>query len=399
MIRKGDRLLAGLVVVRMLEATAASAMLPFILLWATKQIGLGGVAAGALFISQAAGEFLGGLVGGGAADRFGRRRTLLVSLTGTMLCSGVLAIATGPFVAIAAFITSGVFESVFHPTVAALAGDMSREEDLARSFGLLRMGSNVGRIVGPLIGAAVALASLSAVFALSGLLLAAGLAIAFSVLPRDTVRAEPDPEFPPGTLRAMRTDKGLLVLVLGGGLIGLTFAWWEADGLVLLGEQASVSPAAYAGLFAIAAVTVVVAQLPVTGVVKRLRLGDGQVLLAGGVVQGIGLALLIGASAGYGLLVASVMLMALGEMIYAPTVAAAVYRRARPDQRASYQAALAVGEDIATAVGPISGIALARATGLAGLWLVGAGLSALGGAGGRFVAGRMSPRVADPVDK
>ncbi|GAA3528601.1 hypothetical protein GCM10022222_09550 [Amycolatopsis ultiminotia] len=130
-------------------------------------------AAGTLFIAQAAGEFLGGLAGGGLAVGFGRRRTLPVPLTGATLSCGTLAAVTAPTVAIVVFLAAGVFESAFHPTVATLVGAVPRDEDLPRAHDFLRAGANVGRVAGPLIGAAVALTALSAVFALNGLLLAA----------------------------------------------------------------------------------------------------------------------------------------------------------------------------------------------------------------------------------
>ena len=50
------RQLAGLVTVRTLGELGTSAMLPFIVIWAHRDAGLGGAAAGVLFIVQAAGE-------------------------------------------------------------------------------------------------------------------------------------------------------------------------------------------------------------------------------------------------------------------------------------------------------------------------------------------------------
>jgi MFS family permease len=80
------------------------------------------------------------------------------------------------------------------------------------------------------------------------------------------------------------------------------------------------------------------------------------------VLQGAGLAALVFARHGYPVLVIAVLLMAAGEMIYAPTVSAFVTTRAGRHRRATYQAALSITEDIGTAIGPISGLALAAAT-------------------------------------
>src|SRR5580658_2251754 len=372
------RPLVGLVTVRMLGELGSSAMLPFVVIWAHRYAGLGGAAAGVLFIVQAVGEFAAGLAGGALADRFGHRRLLLFSAAGMALGYGLLAIAKAPAAAIALFLLAGVFESAFHPTIGALVGDMFGEEQLLHAFGVVRVGANAGRIAGPLIGAAAAL--------LAGALLA-GL----TLVPRDAPSqpGDPEPEIPPGTLRALAADRRLTVLVLAGGLLSITFAWWEADGLVLLRQQHPLSTTAYAVLFTIAATGIVAFQLPVTR--RTARIMAGPAMLAGAVLQGAGLAALVFARYGYPVLVIAVLLMAAGEMIYAPTISAFVTTRAGRRHRASYQAALSITEDIGTAIGPISGLALAAAGGAATVWAAGAILSALAGTGTSLAATPGSP--------
>jgi MFS family permease len=376
---RSRRDLGGLVAVRTVESLASSAMLPFVVLWAHRDAGLGGVAAGALFVAQALGEFAAGAVAGGLADRLGHRRVLLVSTAGMAAGYGLLSIASVPTVAIAFFLLAGVFESAFHPTVKAMVGDLVPDGELTRAFASLRVGANAGRVVGPLLGALAALAALPAIFAVSGALLAGAVVVELLLLPRDLPHATDDdePEIPPGTLRALRADRGLAALVLGGGLLSISFTWWQADGLVLVRHQTALGTSAYAALFTIAAVVIVAGQLPVSRLVEQLPASHA--LLAGAVTQGVGLAVLIAAPAGYAVLVVAVVAMATGEMVYSPTVSTVVTRRARPDQRASYQAALSITEDIGTAIGPASGLALARAVSSVGVWACGAALSAVAG--------------------
>ena len=391
------RQLAGLVTVRTLGELGTSAMLPFIVIWAHRDAGLGGAAAGVLFIVQAAGEFGAGLAGGALADRFGHRRLLLLSAAGMALGYGLLAIAKAPVAAIALFLLAGIFESAFHPTIGALVGDMFGEDQLVHAFGIVRVGANAGRIAGPLIGAAAALASLPLVFAAAGGLLVGAVLAAFALIPRDVPSLpddDPEPEIPPGTLRALLTDRRLAVLVLAGGILSITFTWWEADGLVLLRQQHPLSTTAYAVLFTIAAAAIVAFQIPVAR--RTARAPAGLVMLTGAVLQGAGLAALMLARHGYAVLVIAVLLMAAGEMVYAPTVSAFVTIRAGRHRRASYQAALSITEDIGTAIGPISGLALAAATSAATLWAAGAILSALAGTGTALAAGPGSQAPVQP---
>lgn len=377
-MRRGP--LVGLVVVRTFGELGSGAMLPFVVIWAHQTAGLAGAAAGALFIVQALGEFGAGVAGGSLADRFGHRRLLLLSTGGMTLSFGLLAIADSPAPAIALFLLAGMFESAFHPTIGALVGDLFDEQQLVHAFSVVRVGANAGRVAGPVIGAAAALVSLSLVFAAAGALLATALIAGFVLLPRDVPGQpddDPDPEIPPGTLRALRTDRRLAVLVLAGGLLSITFAWWEADGLVLLRQQHPLSTTAYAALFALAASTIVVFQIPISR--RTTRTPAGPTMLAGAVVQGAGLGVLAFAHYGYPILVIAVLLMATGEMLYAPIASAYVTTRAGRNRRASYQAALSITEDIGTAIGPISGLALATATSAVTVWVTGALLSCLAG--------------------
>ncbi len=388
MLTRNQRsVLPGIVAVRTVEALASSAMLPFIVIWAHEHAGLSGVAAGLLFLGQAVGEFGGGLLGGGLADRLGHRRVLLVSTAGMALGYGLLAVASSPAPAIVLFLLAGVFESAFHPTTAALVGATTDEHQLTRAFSLVRVGSYAGRIAGPLLGALAALASLSAVFAVSGALLAVAVLIELVVLPSAVPHVDDgddEPELPPGTLRALRTDRRLLLLVLGGGLLAISFTWWESDGLVLVRQQTALGSTAYAALFTVAAAIVVVGQLPLNRLVARVA--APRLLLAGALLQAAGLAALAGAHGGYAVLVGAVVLLTIGEMIYGPTVSTVITRRAGPHRQASYQAALSITEDIGTAAGPVSGLAVARVAAAGVTWVVAAALSAAAGVLGRVAA-------------
>jgi MFS family permease len=235
------------------------------------------------------------------------------------------------------------------------------------------------------------------VFAAAGGLLAGAVLAPLALIPRDVPSLpddDPEPEIPPGTLRALLTDRRLAVLVLAGGILSITFTWWEADGLVLLRQQHPLSTTAYAVLFTIAAAAIVAFQIPVAR--RTARAPAGLVMLTGAVLQGAGLAALMLARHGYAVLVIAVLLMAAGEMVYAPTVSAFVTIRAGRHRRASYQAALSITEDIGTAIGPISGLALAAATSAATLWAAGAILSALAGTGTALAAGPGSQAPVQP---
>jgi MFS transporter, FSR family, fosmidomycin resistance protein len=368
----GSRVFRGLVAVRTLGAFADSAMLPFIVLWARHDVGLSGAIAGLLFLAQAVGELFGGLAGGMLADRLGHRRVLLVATAGMAAGYGSLFAIDEPALAIGAFFVAGLFESAFHPTIAALVADLRSGPELHRAYGTVRVGANVGNIGGPLLGAAAVMVSLATVFAVVGALLVATVAvIAFTIPPdRDLVETPGDyePDVQPSSLRTLLRDRRLALLVLSGGVLAITFTWFEADGLVLLRQQHSLGTSAYAALFAVAAAATVAFQLPSTRLARRWT--PRKLLFIGAIVQGAGLLALAGAGIGYVLLIGAVLLMALGQMLYAPTVSAFTSRLAAPGHIATYQAALSTTEDIGTAIGPTTGLALGGLGGSGLIWLL-----------------------------
>lgn len=373
-----SRSLSALVMMRTIESISSSAMLPFIVIWAHDTAGMTGAAAGLLFAVEALGEMSAGLIGGTLSDHLGRRRVLLVSLAGMSLSYGALAFIRTPIPAIAFFLIAGVFESAFHPSISALVTDLIPNERLISAFGSLRIGANVGKIVGPLLGAIATLISLRAVFAVSGLMLSLCLIVGFIAIPRSTAaNKENEPEIPSGTLHTLYTDSVLLSLVAAGGLLAISFTWWESDGLVLLRQQTQLSETAYAGLFTIAAVTIVVFQFPATHVIAKLR--TGHVLLIAGVLQAVGLSLLLLSAGGYAILIVAVMLMACGEMLYSPTASTIIARRAPKNQRTLYQAAFSLTEDIGAAIGPTTGLLLAQWFGAILVWILAAVISLASG--------------------
>lgn len=414
---QASRAFRGLLAARLLGALADGVMLPFVVLWAHREGGLSGAAAGAVFLVQALGELAGGLAGGALADRIGHRRMLLISTTGMALGYGSLLLIHHAVPALGAFLLAGLFESAFHPTVAALIGDLhdggsarrdgtgggDGADELHRAYGLARMAASVGGVAGPILGAVAVAFSLSGVFAAAGVLLGCAAVVVFVAVPSDRATG-PQPggpaaaaaavpmtagagagadgagtvaAAPSSPLRALLRDRRLGMLVLGGGLLSITFTWWEADGLVLLRPLHHLSTTAYALLFAVDAVATVLFQIPVSRWAGRRD--TGRLLLLGAALQGAGLAGLAAAGLGYPALVAAVLVTAFGQMLSGPATSAFVSRRAAPGRRATYQAALSTTQDIGTALGPTSGLALGRVGSPALVWLLALPLSLAAG--------------------
>jgi MFS family permease len=368
--RSRRRPFAALVAALTASSLAEGALLPFLVIWAHRDAGLHGSAAGLLFVALAGGELAGGLVGGMLGDRIGAHRVLLVANAGMALGYGALTLAGDPVAAVAITLAAGLFESAFHPTAFALIGELVPSDELHAAYGRARVGMNAGRIAGPLIGALVALVALRLVFCAAGLLLVLGLVCLLAGLPRQLrgeLEDDDDDDAAVAGLRAIARNRRLGLLVLAGGLLAITFTWFEADGLVLLRGQRTLSATVFALLFTFAAALTVALQM---AVVRWARGRSVRRMLAlGALAQAVGLALLAGASAGIAVLVIAVAVIALAQMLYGPAVTAFVAEHAPRGARATYQAAMSTTVDIGTALGPTSGLALAALAGSRVVWL------------------------------
>ncbi|HXK10089.1 MAG TPA: MFS transporter [Vicinamibacteria bacterium] len=96
------------------------------------------------------------LAGGVITDRFGRRRTLLVSLLG----SGVLAVAMAFVSSTAGFVpvlvAFGFIADLYRPAASAIIGDLLPSSERASGFAGLRMAVNLGWATGTAVGGLLA---------------------------------------------------------------------------------------------------------------------------------------------------------------------------------------------------------------------------------------------------
>ena len=143
------------------------------------------------------------LPAGVAADRYGKRRMLVVGLAGMSLSLLLAAGAESYATLVLAQALAGISGSTFHPTGMSLISDLESGETEGRAMGVFGFGGMVGIAMSPVaIGGVAALAGWRA-----ALVVAAALGAAVTVVFALSFR---DPEDGPGSGRttAPRTDGG-----------------------------------------------------------------------------------------------------------------------------------------------------------------------------------------------
>jgi MFS transporter, DHA1 family, tetracycline resistance protein len=338
-------------------AVADGILMPFFALWAHKDAGIPIEYIGLLLGCYAGGELLATPFVGGIADRVGRRPVLLVSTFGVGFGFLLLYLVHGAVAVAAALIVIGVFESVLHPTAATVIADVVPGETRREHFALNRVMSNAGSMVGPALGAILALQSLGLVFlgaAVAILIGAVGVAVFLhETRPPDAAPGEDDDEDESLlALTAVFRDSRLAGLLVPIALSEIAVSWIQSITPLYADAGGTLTASGVGWLFTYAGALGVVLQLPLTQATERMS-GFALVLWSGA-IQAVAFACLL-ASPAVPSLIAAVTMLALAQMLSKPLVQTIVAELAPRTAQATYQAAFGVVNDLKDAAGPAIG--------------------------------------------
>src|SRR4029077_6479394 len=142
---------------------------------------------GLLFASFSVAQMFASPVLGAWSDKYGRRPVLIFSLVGTVVSFAMLALAHSLAMLFAARIVDGLSGGNIS-TARAYIGDISTDENRARSFGLLGAAFGLGFIVGPGLGGLFARISYTAPIWAAAIITVAAALLAARGLPETVHR-------------------------------------------------------------------------------------------------------------------------------------------------------------------------------------------------------------------
>jgi MFS family permease len=316
------------------------------------------------------------LAGGVVTDRFGRRRTLLVSLFG----SGVLAVAMAFVSSAAAFvpllILFGFIADLYRPAASAMIGDLLPSADRASGFAGLRMAVNLGWAAGTALGGVLADWDFRLLFLGDGLTtLAFGVLVYFAIpetrpAPAVTLvdvaipASSPSPPPAPGPTNPLRDGVYLAVT-----FVGLLFTMIFCSHLTVLPltvTQSAGYPAVVFGLLAAAnGLLVAFFEISLTDRLKpfrRLRLAALGCFLS---AVGFGI---IGLAMHWAWFLLAVLVFTAGEILASPQQMAFVADWAPPEARGRYLSLYQATWSVAFAINPLVALPLHAALGERLFW-------------------------------
>jgi MFS family permease len=167
-------------------------LFPFFSRYIIHAFGVGMIEVGFLMSIFAVGNIFGVMIGGALADKYGRRRMILIGL----IVSGIGSILMGLvndlniFYILAGFL--GLIGNFGGPARQAMVADLLPKEKRAEGFGVLRVAFNLSAVIGPLLGGFLANQSYMLLFVLDAASSIITAVIVYTVIPETKPQIQDD---------------------------------------------------------------------------------------------------------------------------------------------------------------------------------------------------------------
>jgi predicted MFS family arabinose efflux permease len=356
---------------------AGMMVLPFLVLYLTRELGFSLARAGSMLAVYGASAIVFGPVGGRLSDRIGALPVMRVSLisAGTVLLVFPLAKSFAA-VAMMTVIWAGCAE-MFRPASLAAITHVVAPEQRRQAFALNRLAINLGMSVGPALGGFLATVSFRAMFAVDAVTtLIAGAVLAltpwrsFSGVNSEAANRHGEHIGPATILH----DTLFLVFLGGVLLVGIVFFQHESALPLYLVQYLHLSPAFYGMLFTLNTLLIVALEVPI--VTATAHWPNVRSLVIGCMLFAIGFGSL-GIIASPSGVIATVVIWTFGEMLLFPAMSAHMAEIAPENRRGAYMGAYSMSLSLALTVGPWMGTQLLAVLGPIRVWFVMFALGAL----------------------
>jgi len=343
-----------LVVATFIDRIGGTLIYPFFALYITEKFNVGMTEAGILVAIFSVSAFVGSMLGGALADKFGRRAMVLFGLVFSALSSISMGLVDdlSAFYLLAVFV--GLLSNIGGPARQAMVADLLPKEKHSEGFGINRVAGNLAWILGPTIGGLLAARSYMLLFVLDAVTSLITAVIVFKLI------QETKPEASPGETqetilqtfvgyRVVLADRLYMLFLLVSMLMLIVYQQMYNTLSVYLRDSHGVTPQAYGMLLSLDAGVVVLFQF---WIARKIRPYAPMLMMMVGTLFYLVGFTMYGFVASYALFVVAILLITIGEMIVMPVGQALVARLAPVDMRGRYMAIFGLSWTIPSAVGP-----------------------------------------------
>ena len=371
--------------VTLISTAVMSGLLAYLGVWAVKGLGASSAAIGIMYLLYAICTSLAELLGGSLSDRIGRRRTMVLSwLIQAIFALLLTVIGHSVFFGILIVLCAVVAGSPAAAASTAAVADVTSDSDRETGYSQNRIMFNLGGVVGPpLAGLLLLTHHWTPLFVCVSVFSLAAALVARFKLP-DRARS-PQQHHHRARLSFLRNRRfGLLLLSNGLG-----FFVYETFAVVLpvvAVTSFKISPPLWGLIVAINPITVVLLQARMTqatsGMPVAVKLGAASLFMGPPFLLLLIYKNVIG-------VIAVVMLLVIGEMLWAPASQALAANLAEPGQIGAYMGAFRGTGQASLGLAPLIVLHLYN-IGPVVTWFTIVGLALLGGVAGAF-AGLVRP--------
>ncbi len=337
---------------RLVGSAGGSLVWPFLAVYLRQRLNIPLTTVGVLFaISSGVGLFS-QAVWGPVVDRFGRKPAMVAGLLNEVFIMLGFALL-GSLEAYAVLIAlSGLIEPASRIGSDAMIADLIEEEKRAGAYALLRMASNVGVAIGPAVGGFLAATSYLLSFSAAAVTASVVLVLVIFLV-KETKPELPEMEEvhrPAGGYGRIFRDFYFLAFCGASALLWTAYMPFMELLPVYMKEGFGIPESGFGLIMTTNALMVVFFQFAVTRITEKYP--ETYVMAAGAFWTGLG-ALVAALSNSFWLFLLAMIVMTVGELIWAPTSIAFVAKVAPIDMRGRYMGVFGVVGCIAWGAGPI----------------------------------------------
>lgn len=343
------------VAVSFIDRIGGTMLFPFFSLYITEKFDVGMTEAGMILGLFSIFGLFGGMIGGGLADRFGRRYIIIIGLVFSAVSTLSLGFVKEYATLIPLAVVIGLLSSFSGPAHDAMIADILPENKRQEGFGILRVVGNMAWIIGPTIGGFVAKQSFLTLFIIDAVISSIVAILFYLYIPETKPSGEHVAHKQESLLatfqgyRMVLRDRAYVFFLLAGILMGLVYQQMYNSLSVYLRDYHGIEPQGYGFLLTTSAITVILFQFTVTRWIKYrppfLMMSFGTVFYMVGFTM-------FGWVTDYYLFAAAIVVITIGEMIIVPTSQALAANFAPEDMRGRYMAAFSLMWMVPATIGP-----------------------------------------------
>ncbi len=347
---------------------AGMMILPFLVLYLTRELDFPAARAGIMLAVYGATAIVAGPISGRLTDQIGALPIMRASLVSTGVMLLIFPLARSFAGVMVLTVLWSFCAEMFRPASLAAITHVVPPHQRKAAFALNRLAINLGMSIGPALGGFLAAASFGAMFLVDAVTtLIAGAVL--SLTPWRPLTGVGAPEWdkePRGASPVtMFRDTSFLVFLCGVFLVGIVFFQHEAALPLYLVRYLGLSTAFYGMLFTINTLLIVALEVPLNTATAHWP--NTRSLIIGSLLFAVGFgALAVVASPGG--VVATVVVWTFGEMMLFPAMAAHLGEIAPEDRRGSYMGAYSMSLSVALTVGPWMGTQILDSVGPVSVW-------------------------------